>query len=250
MSGNVIQNRGAQTLFVCIVMLIGTSRVVFAEDIEVSGDSPCPSGYSLISPAEAQESQAQLCSMLGTWDIVRLAGGGSMDGPGYGCGIRAADARGLGQSLCKAPTGFADQGGGSGVCTGGYKSVSYLTANAYRGAVCSVLGTWDIARLGDGGSMDGPGYGCGTRATDGRGLGNTVCAQYSFREVQGDVPCPSGFRYVTPDEARSRISQLCGMVGTWDIIRLAGGGSMDGPGYGCGVRDLDTRGLGDSLCTR
>src|SRR5579872_1165261 len=185
MSGNVIWNRGAQTLFACIVMLIGTSRVVFAEDIEVSRDSPCPSGYSLISPAEAQESRAQLCSMLGTWDIVRLDGGGSMDGPGYGCGIRAADARHLGQSLCKRPTGLANQVS-AGVCTGGYKSVSYLTANAYLGAACSLLGTWDIARLGDGGSMDGPGYGCGTRQTDSRSLGNTLCAQYSFQEVQGD----------------------------------------------------------------
>jgi hypothetical protein len=247
-SGNVIGNRGTQTLFACIVLL-GTSRVVLAEDIEVSGDSPCPSGYSLISPAEAQESQTQLCGMLGPWDIVRLGGGGSMDGPGYGCGIRTADARELGQSFCKAPTSFADQGQDR-VCTGGYKTVSYLTANAYRSSICPLLGTWDIARLGDGGSMDGIGYGCGIRATDGRGLGNSVCAKYLFREVDDDVPCPSGFRYMTPDEARSRVSQLCGTLGTWDIIRLAGGGSMDGPGYGCGVRDLDTRSLGNSLCTR
>src|SRR5262245_5737333 len=249
MRGNVMQDRRTQALFVGIAMLVGSSRMAFAEDLEVYGDWSCPSGYSLISPTEAQESRADLCSLLGTWDIVRLGDGGSMDGPGYGCGIRTADTRHLGQSFCKAPTGFVDQVG-DGVCTGGFKSVSYLTAIAYRPAVCSVLGTWDIARLGGGGSMDGPGYGCGIRSLDSRGLGNRVCAHYSFREVQGDVPCPSGFRYLTPDEARSRVSQLCGTLGTWDIIRLAGGGSMDGPGYGCGIRDFDTRGLGNSLCTR
>lgn len=249
MRGNVVVERRAHVLFVAIVMLAGSSGVALAEDLEVSGDVPCPAGHSLISPSEAQESRTELCSLLGTWDIVRLGDGGSMDGPGYGCGIRTADPRSLGQSLCKAPTGFVDQAG-DGVCTAGFKSVSYLTASAYRAAACSVLGTWDIARLAGGGSMDGPGYGCGTRSADGRGLGNRVCASYSFQEVQGDVPCPSGFRYLTPDEARSRASQLCGTLGTWDIIRLAGGGSMDGPGYGCGIRDLDTRGLGNSLCTR
>ena len=95
MRGIVMQDRRARVLLVGIGMLVGSSRVAVAQDLEVAGDSPGPVGYSLISPAEAQESRGELCSLLGTWDIVRLGDGGSMDGPGYGCGIRAADTRHL-----------------------------------------------------------------------------------------------------------------------------------------------------------
>jgi hypothetical protein len=67
-------------------------------------------------------------------------------------------------------------------------------------------------------------------------------------EVEGET-CPAGRRLVRPDEARARSSALCSLLGSWDIARLAGGGSMDGPGYGCHVRDSDARGLGHALCT-
>ena len=80
-------------------------------------------------------------------------------------------------------------------------------------------------------------------------LGHSLCASYDFDYVYGDSPCPGGFSLITPDEARERNAELCQQLGTWDIARLAGGGSMDGPGYGCTVRDYDDRGLGHSLCT-
>ena len=219
-----------------------------AQDVLVSGDSPCPSGYSLITPDEARESHFELCNMLGAWDIVRLGGGGSMDGRGYGCGIRDADTRSLGHAFCKAPNEFSVSSG-DGVCTGDTNPVSPWVARAHTNDACSVLGTWYIARLSGGGSMGGRGYSCQIHDSDERGLGHTLCADYDFVRVQGDTPCPSGYRYISPDEARSRSSELCSLLGTWDIVRLAGGGSMDGPGYGCGIRDLDNRGLGHSLCT-
>jgi hypothetical protein len=66
-----------------------------------SGDDPCPGGYSLLSVGEAQANQTTACNALSPWDIARLAGGGSMDGSGYGCGIRSSDTRHLASSLCR-----------------------------------------------------------------------------------------------------------------------------------------------------
>jgi serine/threonine protein kinase len=60
--------------------------------------------------------------------------------------------------------------------------------------------------------------------------------------------CASGF--VTVAEARANAQRLCGLLEQWDIARLAGGGSMDGPGYQCKVREHDARELGVSLCRR
>ena len=60
-------------------------------------------------------------------------------------------------------------------CPAGSVLLSFAEANANRDAACRVLQTWDIARLADGGSMDGPGYGCKTRPSDTRALGNALC---------------------------------------------------------------------------
>ncbi|MEM7160195.1 MAG: Kazal-type serine protease inhibitor [Myxococcota bacterium] len=65
----------------------------------------------------------------------------------------------------------------------------------------------------------------------------------------GDGTCSGDFSLVTPDEARARNGELCSLLGTWYIVRLADGGSMGGPGYGCVVIDDDPRVLGQSLCT-
>jgi len=214
---------------------------------KVVGDTACPSGYSLATPAEATANQAAVCGKLGTWDIVRLAGGGSMDGPGYGCGIRSWDNRNLGASVCKKTVQFT-KGVGDGVCPGGYTVANPMVARANAQAICNKLGTWDIARLAGGGSMDGPGYGCGIRDADNRALGHTACVQLDFVKPLGDKPCPAGSGLISPQQARARQAELCGKLGSWDIARLEGGGSMDGSGYGCGIRDWDTRGLGHALC--
>ncbi|RKH03015.1 hypothetical protein D7V97_27105 [Corallococcus sp. CA053C] len=213
----------------------------------VLGDTACPSGYTLASPEEARSNASTICGQLGTWDIVRLANGGSMDGPGYGCGVRTYDARLLGGSVCKQ-VGPVSEAFGDGVCPAGLTVASPLVARANPSAFCSVMGPWDVARLAGGGSMDGPAYGCTIRDFDGRGLGNTLCAQLSFVAVAGDRPCAPGTALLAPQEARARQSEVCAKLATWDVARLAGGGSMDGPGYGCGIRDWDTRALGNALC--
>lgn len=72
-----------------------------AAPIKVTGED-CPASYEHVSAQEAQNQQDTICSILDPWDIARLAGGGSMDGSGYGCTIRSNDTRTLGASLCIA----------------------------------------------------------------------------------------------------------------------------------------------------
>lgn len=62
-------------------------------------------------------------------------------------------------------------------CPTGYSHVSLSEAvdNNVRSKLCNILGEWDIARLANGASMDGKGYGCKVRSDDNRGLGNSLC---------------------------------------------------------------------------
>lgn len=68
--------------------------------LRVSGEM-CPSGFTFVTYEEAIENRDILSRKLETWDIARIAGGGSMDGSGYDSKIRQQDERGLGHSLCK-----------------------------------------------------------------------------------------------------------------------------------------------------
>ncbi len=67
----------------------------------VEGEA-CADGTRLVTQAEFETHRAQVCAGLGQWGIVRLAGGGSADGPGYECKSRATDSRSLGGALCAA----------------------------------------------------------------------------------------------------------------------------------------------------
>ncbi|MDE1460687.1 hypothetical protein [Spartinivicinus poritis] len=227
--------------------ILSISSVSATDFQKVEGDSPCSSGYSLVNPNEVKANYTDICSMLGSWDIVRLANGASLDGPGYGCKMRANDTRKLGHSLCKQPTQFTARARDY-YCEAGETMVSSLVANAHSEAACDVLGDWYIARLLDGGAMDGPGYGCNLKPREEQLLGHTLCATYSHMKVSGDVGCPSGTRLATPAEAEKHLIKACLSLDFWDVARLAGGGSMDGIGYGCQIRANDSRALGHSLC--
>jgi hypothetical protein len=68
------------------------------QPFKVEGDG-CVGGLA-ITAEEAAANAAQLCALLGKWDIARV-GQGSMDGRGYNCKQRAVDDRKLGHTLCK-----------------------------------------------------------------------------------------------------------------------------------------------------
>lgn len=148
-----------------------------------SAFAACPAGFEIASFDEASANVQEACATLGTWDIARLKGGGSMDGRGYGCKIRNSDDRPLGNVLCKK-TSVQNVKGNS--CHSGSKLLDPVTALQSSKATCALLGEWDIAQLAGGGSMDGPGYQCGVRLSDTRHLGNALCTKYTFIEGYGD----------------------------------------------------------------
>lgn len=79
--------------------------------------------------------------------------------------------------------------------------------------------------------------------------GAAGAAGMEFKATDGDGVCPDGYRLATYAEATANREAACKVLGEWYIARLAGGGSMDGPGYQCKTRESDTRKLGNSLCT-
>ena len=139
-----------------------------------------------------------------------------------------------------------------GSCSQGYINVGINEALRNRAQLCNILGQWDIARLADGGSMDGPGYDCKIRGKDTRQLGNSLCKPLDFVVNKGDAKCPTGYTLASVEDVTPNQSLICnsGRLGQWDILRLEKTGSMDGPGYQCKYRLEDTRPLGGSLCVK
>jgi len=82
---------------------LGHAVCVRADFTLFAGDGTCPAGYAEVDPVSAAANLSALRTLLGRWDIVRLAGGGggSMDGYGYGSTIRDTDNRTLGATLCR-----------------------------------------------------------------------------------------------------------------------------------------------------
>lgn len=72
--------------------------------------------------------------------------------------------------------------------------------------------------------------------------------QSMARQAVGDGGCAPDERLLSAYEARRDLRRVCRSLDRWAIARLAGGASMDGPGYGCKVRDYDRRRLGHSVC--
>ncbi len=153
--------------------------------VKVQGDSPCPANHSLATFDEAQQNQDELCDMIDAWGIARLEGGGSMDGSGYGCGIRAEDDRSLGSTMCQDQGAFA-VGQGDTPCPLGYR---YLTADEARDhseSLCSALEEGEIARLAGGGSLDSKD--CKVLDSDDRDLDYSLCTSGSLSEKPPEEP--------------------------------------------------------------
>ena len=149
------------------------------------------------------------------------------------------------------PEFYPELAQGDSPCRPGYGMVTVEEARANKDRICSMLGQWSINRLAGGGSMDGRGYNCKIRNHDDRELGSTLCMRQEkkYVRVRGDRSCDSrGMKLLGINHARNNRNQVCRSLGQWDIARLKHGGSMDGPGYGCKIRNSDSRKLGHSLC--
>jgi hypothetical protein len=97
--------------------LIGAGPALAVDAIVVAGKT-CPANTTPVTYDEAVASQSDLCHKMGPWFIARLAGGGSLDGPGYDCRMRPNDTRDLGHILCKTAAAGPAPGAITGVgCT-------------------------------------------------------------------------------------------------------------------------------------
>ncbi|MFT3914707.1 MAG: hypothetical protein QM704_11475 [Anaeromyxobacteraceae bacterium] len=68
--------------------------------VKVAGPA-CPGGYLPVTIGEVDAHRDAVCGRLDRWDVAWLAGGASMDGPGYGCKVRGREERQLGHVLCR-----------------------------------------------------------------------------------------------------------------------------------------------------
>ena len=195
-----------------------------------TGDNACQPGEAVLTMQEAEAMHPTLCSMLPPWHIVRLADGGVIDGPGYGCHIYVGHAGGLGHTFCID----ADFSRAGSTCPDGTLLADKVSADINRAEACGVLASWDIARLSNGGSMDGPGYGCGSRATDARALGNSLCRTTFLGAEPPPPPPPSDLPPPGPDGYVDLVVDLGGLLPVTfeahasDIIPTADGYHVQG----------------------
>ncbi|WP_437784598.1 hypothetical protein [Sorangium sp. So ce1097] len=142
-------------------------------------------------------------------------------------------------------------------CPAGYAPLTPLDAFWTFLVSCDELPYSGVFRLADGSSIDGPWNNCQQNANDTRQLEYTLCKPNyqlfdiggtTFAVVRGGEQCLDGFEHVDFATASAYSEEICTHVGYWGIARIGGGGSIDGVGYGCGIRATDPRPLGDAIC--
>ena len=134
----------------------------------------CPKGYRHASVEEAKNA----CNAAGMkkWYIVRLRGGASLSGSGYGCAIKSRDTRKLGGALCvrvqrkvvvRAFTNLGQK------CPSGWKLANIKMAKS----ACRAPGMkqWSSVRLRGGASLSGFGYQCAIKHRDTRKVRGVLC---------------------------------------------------------------------------
>jgi hypothetical protein len=125
-----------------------------------------------------------------------------------------------------------------GDCPAGSATISYNEVSNNTNKYCRMLGRNEVARIGFMGSLSGSNSNCALSDFDtSDNIAHSICVQSGDGQV-----------LVTPQEALANQNAYCALLGDYDIIRLANGGSMDGPGYGCKIRYEDRRDLGGVLC--
>lgn len=77
---------------------------------------------------------------------------------------------------------------------------------------------------------------------------STGWANDGYRIVPGDVACPEAMRLASVSDAEDQAAALCNLVPDFSVARLAGLGSLSGPGLNCTVQKTDSRALSLSLC--
>jgi hypothetical protein len=165
--------------------LFAASPALAFDAIVVAGKA-CPANTTQVTYAEAQANQQELCHKMGEWYIARLAGGGSLDGPGYQCRMRPNDQRDLGHILCKTAAAGPAPGTISGVgCTQSGVESGCTAVNAEGGASYNISAANPKPDLGKRINFSG------TRATGGASFcSGTRLENIRWSYVTGGAACP------------------------------------------------------------
>lgn len=68
------------------------------------------------------------------------------------------------------------------------------------------------------------------------------------RLSSGDYTCLEDERLASEQFARDHRDRICNEMDDWGVARLAGGGSISGPGNDCAIREIDNRPAPQSVC--
>ena len=101
-------------------------------------------------------------------------------------------------------------------CPSGTRVVTHAEHLSHAQAICDKLGQWSIVRLGEGGSADGHGYGCRSRVSDARTLGESLCTglkqtQYQcfwMENYSGKYTWVLAPRFLYADQGKARCQAL------------------------------------------
>ncbi|MDP5210108.1 hypothetical protein [Microbulbifer sp. 2205BS26-8] len=157
----------------------------------------------------------------------------------------------------------------SSVCPEDSFIVSYTEVLNNADEFCALLNDGDTVALSDGASLERTGFNCQLSESDSRQLTRALCKVQTFKPYVANIQSVIEGAYVERfdperncggrgvpiryEEAIANRNQLCDLLDNWDIAFIATSnlgvpGSMDGPLYGCTIREVDTRPLSATLC--
>ena len=140
-----------------------------------NGDGACPAGSTVVTPDVTHSYKAAACQAIGSAASARLADGGAMRNAAAGCQVLGKDAAVQPVTLCESITFELTNGDNN--CPANMRLASVKEAALFNRQACAVLQAdqWYIARLADGGAINGAGYGCTVTGEQPKPLGNSLC---------------------------------------------------------------------------
>lgn len=148
------------------------AQVIFST---TTGDGACSSGTTMVTSDVAYSYKSEACKAIGSAASARIAGGGSMSNAAAGCKVTLKESATQPVTLCDKITFTLVTG--DNYCPAGKRLATVHEAALFNAQACDALSAnqWYIARLSNGGSIGGRGYGCAVNLDEESKLGNSLC---------------------------------------------------------------------------
>ena len=215
----------------------------------------CPSGYHYISYNDYVSNLDTICPELGEWSVVRIQGGGSVDGSGYNCRHRVNDPRDPPQAVCVKTTILSKKVVKGRTCPKNYDVISISEASANYQDICDSIRNKDPVRIGYGGSIQNSDDGCKVKSWDGQDLSQISCVKRDVVDVKltdGDGGlCGAKRSLLTVKEVANDQQKYCKLIpadAVDQFVQLAGGASLGGQQNDCQISYENSRPLQYGLC--